>query len=112
MLASLDLEDSKRRIFEICCGNGASAAHLATLGYRVVGVDTSESGIAQANDQYPSIDIERGSAYDALASATEVSNSAELRGDRTSIRSACFCLPRLWAPGSGGTLIMSTTMGT
>jgi SAM-dependent methyltransferase len=37
-----------RRLFELGCGNGTTARTLAEMGYDVVGVDPSASGIAQA----------------------------------------------------------------
>ena len=36
------------RLFELGCGNGVTARKLAEMGYDVVGVDPSASGIAQA----------------------------------------------------------------
>lgn len=54
-------------VFEIGCGNGATANMLAQKGYEVVGVDTSEDGITMANKEYPELNLFRGSAYDALA---------------------------------------------
>jgi 2-polyprenyl-6-hydroxyphenyl methylase/3-demethylubiquinone-9 3-methyltransferase len=52
-----------RKIFEIGCGNGATARMLSQRGYSVVGVDPSVQGIAQAND--PNLHV--GSADDDLA---------------------------------------------
>jgi SAM-dependent methyltransferase len=37
----------QKRAFEIGCRNGAIANLLSTLGFRVTGIDPSESGIAQ-----------------------------------------------------------------
>ena len=56
-----------RRLFEIGCGNGATAHMLAQLGYDVSGIDASESGIRAANKAYPELRLEVGSAYDDLA---------------------------------------------
>lgn len=55
------------RIFELGCGNGATAAMLAGLGYEVTGVDPSESGIRIAKEAHPGVRLEEGSAYDDLA---------------------------------------------
>ncbi|MEO6324791.1 MAG: class I SAM-dependent methyltransferase [Thermoanaerobaculia bacterium] len=55
------------RIFEIGCGNGASAHMLSTLGYEVAGIDASVSGIRVANRAYPDLRLEVASAYDDLA---------------------------------------------
>lgn len=55
------------RIFELGCGNGATAEMLGNLGYRVVGVDPSEEGIRIARANHPTAQLEAGSAYDDLA---------------------------------------------
>lgn len=57
----------KRRAFDIGCGNGATCNMLAELGFEVTGIDTSESGIAWANQAYPHIRAFVGDAYDDLA---------------------------------------------
>jgi 2-polyprenyl-6-hydroxyphenyl methylase/3-demethylubiquinone-9 3-methyltransferase len=56
-----------RRAFDLGCGNGATCGMLADLGFDVTGVDTSQSGIAQAQFTYPSVHTHVGSAYDRLA---------------------------------------------
>lgn len=56
------------RLFDIGCGNGALAGELTRLGYDVTGVDSSETGIRQANLAFPNARLEIGSAYDDLAS--------------------------------------------
>lgn len=58
----------QRRAFDLGCGNGATADMLSTLGFSVSGVDTSESGVAEAHKAYPHIKVGVGSAYDDLAS--------------------------------------------
>ena len=55
-----------RRILEVGCGNGAFACRLTEKGYTVSGVDPSESGIAYANKNWPSLNLRVGSAYDDL----------------------------------------------
>ena len=55
-----------RKIFEIGCGNGATANMLDQLGYDVTGVDTSISGIEIANKSFPHLRLFQGSAYDDL----------------------------------------------
>jgi SAM-dependent methyltransferase len=55
-------------IFEVGCGNGANAKRLANEGYTVTAVDTSESGIAHAQNGITSAQFHVGSAYDDLAS--------------------------------------------
>jgi 2-polyprenyl-6-hydroxyphenyl methylase/3-demethylubiquinone-9 3-methyltransferase len=57
------------RLFEVGCGNGAMAASMHELGFDVVAIDSSESGIAQARAHHPGIRFEVGSAYDDLATS-------------------------------------------
>ncbi|MFC1606249.1 class I SAM-dependent methyltransferase, partial [Pseudomonadota bacterium] len=56
------------RIFEIGCGNGATSGMLLELGYDVIGIDPSKSGIEIARVTHPGGRFEVGSAYDDLAS--------------------------------------------
>lgn len=56
-----------RRIFDLGCGNGAISQMLHDLGFDVTGVDSSETGIAVANQTYPKLKLAVGSAYDDLA---------------------------------------------
>jgi len=65
ILASNDIPD--KRVFEIGCGNGATANMLSMLGYDVSGVDPSESGIQVANKEYSHLKLFLGNAYDDLA---------------------------------------------
>lgn len=53
------------RIFELGCGNGATAHELAKLGYEVMGVDPSKEGI-QLGRLRPGVRFEQASAYDDL----------------------------------------------
>jgi len=55
------------RIFELGCGNGATANALRGLGYDVTAVDPSIEGISIANENYSDITFAVGSAYDDLA---------------------------------------------
>jgi 2-polyprenyl-6-hydroxyphenyl methylase/3-demethylubiquinone-9 3-methyltransferase len=55
-----------RRAFDLGCGNGATCGMLSRLGFAVTGVDTSQSGIAQARLAFPSVNAHVGSAYDDL----------------------------------------------
>ena len=68
VLRRLIQEKSVKRILDLGCGNGAFSKKLAELGYDVVGVDTSESGIAQARLGGHAVRFETGSAYDDLKS--------------------------------------------
>lgn len=63
----LNKDCPEKRIFELGCGNGATAKQLCDLGYDVTGVDSSTSGIKVANGAYPNIKLRVGSAYDDLA---------------------------------------------
>lgn len=56
-----------RGVFEIGCGNGATAGMLTRQGYRVVAVDSSESGIATARAAQPEVGFQVASVYDDLA---------------------------------------------
>jgi len=58
----------QRRAFDLGCGNGATCNMLSTLDFDVTGVDTSESGIANAQKAYPHVKTQVRSAYDDLAS--------------------------------------------
>ena len=58
----------QRRAFDLGCGNGATCNMLSTLDFDVVGIDTSESGIANAQKAYPHVKTRVGNAYDDLAS--------------------------------------------
>ena len=54
-------------VFELGCGNGATAAKLVEAGYSVTGVDPSESGIAIASRAFPECRLEVGSSDEDLA---------------------------------------------
>lgn len=56
-----------RRVFEIGCGNGATANMMRQLGFAVTAIDPSQSGIEIASSSYPGIAFSEGSAYDDLA---------------------------------------------
>lgn len=53
-------------IIDIGCGNGSTAGLLADLGYSVVGVDPSESGIEVARGNFRHVKFYKRSAYDNL----------------------------------------------
>jgi len=53
------------RIFDLGCGNGSVAHHLLPR-CKVVGIDPSESAVRIANESYPGLRVEQGSAYDDL----------------------------------------------
>lgn len=58
---------AEKRIFDLGCGNGSVANFLSVGGYEVSGVDPSTEGIANANQSFPDLRLEQGSAYDPLA---------------------------------------------
>lgn len=60
--------EGARRVFDLGCGNGSTAAFLAASGLDVIGVDASAEGIAIAKDNHPGVHFELASAYDDLAS--------------------------------------------
>lgn len=55
-----------RRLFEIGCGNGATANMLKQMGFDVTAIDPSTSGIQIATSKFPGIHFAEGSAYDDL----------------------------------------------
>ena len=55
------------RIFELGCGNGATANELANRGYEVIAVDPSIEGINLAQTHYHNCQFAIGSAYEDLA---------------------------------------------
>ena len=56
------------RVFDLGCGNGSTAFFLSKHGYQLSGVDPFEDGIRLANESFPELNLEIGSAYDDLAS--------------------------------------------
>lgn len=55
------------RVLDFGCGNGTTANMLTELGYEVIGVDRSESGIAVARSAFPRALFHLGSVYDDLS---------------------------------------------
>jgi 2-polyprenyl-3-methyl-5-hydroxy-6-metoxy-1,4-benzoquinol methylase len=60
------IDNPKKTIFDLGCGNGSVAHQLDRLGYKVRGIDASKQGVRQANKAYPHLKIKWGSAYDDL----------------------------------------------
>ena len=58
-----------KRVFEVGCGNGATAARLNELGYEVTAIDVSQSGIEQAKKRPGQIRFEERSVYEDLQAA-------------------------------------------
>lgn len=68
-LAGITRNNSRRpRLFDLGCGNGSAASAVSAAGYDVQGVDPSPTGIRVANQEFPSLRLEVGSAYDDLRS--------------------------------------------
>jgi 2-polyprenyl-3-methyl-5-hydroxy-6-metoxy-1,4-benzoquinol methylase len=67
VLADAVVEGRHRRVFDLGCGNGATARLLAAEGFEVAGVDPSEEGVAHG--RACGLDLRVGSAYDDLATA-------------------------------------------
>lgn len=109
ILDSLKLPEEKGRIFELGCGNGAVANELIKRGFDVVGVDPSKQGIAQANQHFPKLNLNVGSAYDDLATIYgqfPIVVSLEVVEHVYFPRQFATTLYNLLAPG--GTAIVST----
>lgn len=54
------------RIIDVGCGSGATANMLTQMGFEVVGIDPSSSGIVVARAAYPDVQFAQRSAYDDL----------------------------------------------
>jgi 2-polyprenyl-6-hydroxyphenyl methylase/3-demethylubiquinone-9 3-methyltransferase len=67
ILAGLQPHQERRRILDLGCGNGSVAARLSAQGHEVVGIDSSEEGIALGHEAYPHLQLHHGSCYDDLA---------------------------------------------
>lgn len=60
-------EVQPKKVFDLGCGNGSVLNHFSQK-YTVAGIDASSTGIKNAKEKYPHLDIEQGSAYDDLVS--------------------------------------------
>ena len=67
LLKDLNLPLDQRQLFDLGCGNGSVANHLAQHGWNVTGVDPSIEGIQHARAAYPNLKLANGSTYDDLA---------------------------------------------
>lgn len=61
--------ETSKQVFEIGCGNGATAKMFSDLGYEVTGIDFSKTGIEQANKAYPGLKFYVDSVCNDLALA-------------------------------------------
>ena len=66
ILADGIAEGRAKRVFDLGCGNGATARLLAAEGWQAAGVDPSDEGVAHARAS--GLDLRVGSAYDDLES--------------------------------------------
>lgn len=65
--------DKVERVCDLACGNGYISGRLAALGYDVVGVDASESGIQLATKNHPRVQFINaviGGTYRRLSPST------------------------------------------
>ena len=99
------------RILDLGCGNGALSGQLSRLGYEVVGVDPSASGIAVARQSFPTL-----SFHQAAATPDDLRALALPHFDvviSTEVVEHCYA-PRQWAAAAyaslkpGGLFICST----
>jgi 2-polyprenyl-3-methyl-5-hydroxy-6-metoxy-1,4-benzoquinol methylase len=58
---------NERKSFDLGCGNGSVSNLLSELGFKVIGIDPSESGVSVAASNFPHLQFHKGSAYDDLA---------------------------------------------
>jgi 2-polyprenyl-3-methyl-5-hydroxy-6-metoxy-1,4-benzoquinol methylase len=70
---------NERKAFDLGCGNGSVSNLLSGLGFQVIGVDPSESGISMAALSFPHLKFHTGSAYDDLAAQYGRRNTAAFR---------------------------------
>jgi 2-polyprenyl-6-hydroxyphenyl methylase/3-demethylubiquinone-9 3-methyltransferase len=108
VLDGLRLGDRKQ-VFELGCGNGATAEHLASLGYEVTGVDPSPSGIAIGRQARPHLNLHVGSSEEDLQArfgCFPVVVSLEVVEHVFQPRRFAACVFSLLQPG--GTAILST----
>ncbi len=109
VLAEVARVGTPTRVFDLGCGNGATAARLAAAGHRVGGVDPSAEGIAVANRLHPALPLRAGSCYDDLAAAYgrfPVVVSLEVVEHVFQPRAFARCVHDLLEPG--GTAVIST----
>ncbi len=57
----------QRKAFDLGGGNGSICNLLSSIGFQVIGVDPSESGVRVARENFPHLVFEAASAYDDLA---------------------------------------------
>ena len=102
---------TEKRILDVGCGSGFLAHQFTELGYEVVGIDPSETGVEQARRAYPGI------RFEVMEIGTDICRQLEV--DQFDVVVSLevvehVYLPRQWAAGCfsalrpGGRLICST----
>ncbi len=106
----VNTSDDKICILDLGCGNGSFSNLLNDIGYNVVGIEQSESGIKIAKQNYPDCQFINASIYDLpydeLKFGFDVVTSVEviehLFDPKQLIRAAKQCIK------PGGTIILTT----
>jgi 2-polyprenyl-3-methyl-5-hydroxy-6-metoxy-1,4-benzoquinol methylase len=53
-----------RRVLDLGCGNGVLARKIADRGYHVIGIEHSESAVAEAREMFPGVDFRVCGVYE------------------------------------------------
>lgn len=99
------------RVLDLGCGNGSLSSYLHTLGYHVIGVDPSQSGIDVASSNAPDVSFYLCPADPASLSALHLGSFDVVVS--TEVVEHCYA-PRHWASAAfsllnrGGIFVCST----
>jgi 2-polyprenyl-3-methyl-5-hydroxy-6-metoxy-1,4-benzoquinol methylase len=52
------------RVLDLGCGNGVLSSKLSKIGFNVVGIEPSHSGVEEARQMYPDLAFRLGGVYD------------------------------------------------
>ena len=61
------LEHRPSRVMDLGCGNGSTANMIQELGFEVIGVDHSPSGVAMATESYPGVEFVQSNVLEDLS---------------------------------------------